>query len=58
MKLTTDLHLGPRLRRYGGIPPFLQYVFMAWYFIKHKDNFTLLIVGLCMGILFTKAQKN
>jgi hypothetical protein len=24
----------------GGIPPLLQYVFMAWRLVKHRDNFT------------------
>jgi hypothetical protein len=26
----------------GAIPPFHQYVFMAWYLVKHKENFTFL----------------
>jgi hypothetical protein len=30
----------------GAIPPFLQYVFMAWCLIKHRDNFTFTIVLL------------
>jgi hypothetical protein len=24
----------------GAIPPFSQYAFMAWYLLKHRDNFT------------------
>jgi hypothetical protein len=24
----------------GAIPPLLQYVFMAWYLVRHRDNFT------------------
>jgi hypothetical protein len=24
----------------GAIPPLPQYVFMAWCFVKHRDNFT------------------
>jgi hypothetical protein len=52
MKLTTHLHLVPRLRLQGAIPRLLQYVFMAlclikhkyvfmvWYFGKPRDNFT------------------
>jgi len=32
----------PRLRMRGVTHPFLQYVFMAWYLVKHKDNFTFL----------------
>jgi hypothetical protein len=34
MNLTTRLHLVPRLRMLGAIPPLLQYVFMSWYLIK------------------------
>jgi len=29
-KLTTHLHLVPRLRKRGAIPPLPQYVFMTW----------------------------
>jgi len=25
----------------GAIPPLPQYVFMAWYLVKHRDNFNL-----------------
>jgi hypothetical protein len=38
-KLTTHLHLVPKLMR-GAISPLPQYVFMAWCFVKHRDNFT------------------
>jgi hypothetical protein len=24
----------------GDIPPLPQYVFMEWYLVKHRDNFT------------------
>jgi hypothetical protein len=27
---------------HGAIPPLPQYVFMAWYLVKHRDNFTFL----------------
>jgi hypothetical protein len=30
--------LEPRLRMSGAIPPFTQYVFMAWYLVKGRDN--------------------
>jgi hypothetical protein len=30
LKLTAHLHLVPKLRMCGIIPPLLQYVFMAW----------------------------
>jgi hypothetical protein len=28
----------------GAVPPLPQYIFMAWYFVKYKDNFTLKVV--------------
>jgi hypothetical protein len=40
VKLTTRIHLVPRSRMLGAIPPFPQYAFMAWCFVKHRDNFT------------------
>jgi hypothetical protein len=36
VNLTTKLHLVTRLRMRGAIRPFPQYVFMAWYLIKHR----------------------
>jgi hypothetical protein len=51
VKLTTHLHLVPKLRIRGAIPPFPHvsswrgahfstgYVFVAWYLVKHRDNF-------------------
>jgi hypothetical protein len=27
-------------RMHGAIPPLPQYVFMVWYWVKHRDNFT------------------
>jgi len=36
VKLTTVV---PRLRMHGAIPPLFQYVFMAWYLVKHRDIF-------------------
>jgi hypothetical protein len=53
VKLTTHLHLVPRFKMRGAIPPFLQYVFMAcclikryifiaWCLVKHRDNFAFL----------------
>jgi len=41
VKLTTHLHLVPRSRMCGILPPFPQYVLMAWCLVKHRDNFTL-----------------
>jgi hypothetical protein len=40
VKLTTHLHLVPRSRLHGAIPPLPQYVFIAWCLVKHRDNFT------------------
>jgi hypothetical protein len=40
VKLTTHVHLMPRLRMRGSIPSFLQYVFTALHLVKHRDNFT------------------
>jgi hypothetical protein len=40
VKLTTHLHLAPSSGMRGAIPPLPQYVFMAWYLVKHRDNFT------------------
>jgi hypothetical protein len=42
VKLTTHLHVMPRSRMRGAIPPLPQYVFMAWCLVKHSDNFTSL----------------
>jgi hypothetical protein len=33
----------------GAIPPFLQYAFMAWCLVKHRDNFTLPLSILAVG---------
>jgi hypothetical protein len=30
----------------GAIPPLLQYAFMAWCLVKHRDNFTFTTVFL------------
>jgi hypothetical protein len=38
VKLTTHLHLVPRLSICGAIPPLLQYVFMAWCLVKQRDR--------------------
>jgi len=45
MKLTTHLHLVPRLMR-GAKPPPPHCVFMAWPLVKHKDNFYLCAFNL------------
>jgi hypothetical protein len=38
MVFFVDLVLRSRMR--GVIPPLPQYVFTAWYLVKHRDNFT------------------
>jgi len=42
VKLTTHLHLVPRWRICGSIPPLSQYAFIAWCSVevKYRDNFT------------------
>jgi hypothetical protein len=40
VKLTIYLHLAPRSRMYGTIPPLPQYVFIALCLVKHRDDFT------------------
>lgn len=42
MKLTTHLHLLPRLRMHGAISP-VSHVFVAWCIIKLQDKFTFLV---------------
>jgi hypothetical protein len=58
VKLTTHLHLVPRLRMRGAIPPLpirvhsvvlwlsTGYVFMMWYLVKVRDKFTLSYHGV------------
>jgi len=41
VKLTTHLHLVPRSRMRGAIPPLPRYVLMARCLVKHRDKFTL-----------------
>jgi hypothetical protein len=38
------LHLVPRSRMRGAIPPLPQYIFMAWCLVKHRDNFTFTLL--------------
>jgi hypothetical protein len=42
VKLNTHLHLVPKSIMREAIPPLPQYVFMAWFLVKHRDNFTFL----------------
>jgi len=36
--LTTHLHLVPRSRMRGAIPPLLHYAFMAWFLVKAQGQ--------------------
>jgi hypothetical protein len=40
------LHLVPRLRKRGAIPPLTQYVTMAWSLFKHRGNFAFYLTVL------------
>jgi hypothetical protein len=42
MKLTTHLHLVPRLRKGGAIPPLPQWIFMVWCLVKYRYNLTFI----------------
>jgi hypothetical protein len=46
----------PRLRMRGAIPPFPQYVFIAWCLVKHRDNFTFTL--LIFNSKIKKAKGN
>jgi hypothetical protein len=47
---TVHFHLASRLRMCGAIPPLSQYVFMAWYLVKHRDEFTFVLLQFGAGI--------
>jgi hypothetical protein len=53
VKLTNHLHLVPRSRMRGAIPPLLQYAFMAWCLVKHRNNFTFYL-----GFLLSPLSKS
>jgi hypothetical protein len=40
----------------GAIPPLLQYVFMAWCLVKHRDNFTFKIKALGQSVQILDLQ--
>jgi hypothetical protein len=46
--LTTHLHLVPRSRVCGAIPPLPQCAFMAWYLFRHRDNFTFYFTAVVL----------
>jgi hypothetical protein len=42
MKLTTHLQLVLKLSIHGAISPPPLYVFVVWFLINHRDNFTFI----------------
>jgi hypothetical protein len=58
VKLPTHLHLVPRSRMRGAIPPLPQYAFMVWCLVKHKDNFTFTFTFTFYNSSFTLAASN
>jgi len=52
MNLTTHLHLVPRSRMCGVIPPLPQYASVAWCSVKkkHRDNFSTLYNKTCLEV--------
>jgi hypothetical protein len=59
VKLTTHLHLVPRSRMRGSIPP-LANIFVAWCLVKRRDNFTFYLYLNVLWILCTEwcAENN
>jgi hypothetical protein len=48
-----SIHLVPRSRMCGAIPPIPQYAFMAW-FSKHRDTFNFYLLRLTAPIEYAK----
>jgi hypothetical protein len=46
----------PVSRTRENIPPLPQYVFMAWYLIKHRDNFTFHFTFTVLEISEVRAE--
>jgi len=55
VKLTTHLHQVPSLGMRGAILPLIQYTFMVWRFLKHKEKF---IVTMWPWLLVSSVQRN
>jgi hypothetical protein len=57
VKLTTRLHLVPRSKNAWSYTSTPQYVFLAWYLVKHKEYFskTILLVFIVVIIVFTNS---
>jgi hypothetical protein len=45
-KLAINIHVVPRLRLREPTPPLHQYVFIAWWLVKHRDDLTFTFVSL------------
>jgi hypothetical protein len=39
LKLTTQIHLAPRLKMSGAITPTPPYIFMVWFLVTHNNSF-------------------
>jgi hypothetical protein len=50
VKLTAHLHLLLRSRMRGAILPVPLYVFVAWWLVKHRDNFTFTFMHTYMCV--------
>jgi hypothetical protein len=46
VKLTTHLYLVPMSRMRGAIYQLPQYVFTAWYLVKHMEDFAVIVKDL------------
>jgi len=44
VKLTTQFHLVPKSKNVWSYTSIPQYALMAWCLVKHRENFTLLII--------------
>jgi hypothetical protein len=51
MKLITHLYQVPRLRMRGAKPLLPQYVLMAWYLVKHRDNISFPFICVMFSYL-------
>jgi hypothetical protein len=41
----------------GAIPPLPQYVFMVWWLVKHRDNFTFTFISLYYISVLVQADR-
>jgi hypothetical protein len=57
VRLTTQLHLVLRSGMHAAVPPLLLYVFMVWCLVKHRDNFTFILILRQFELTETQAYK-